>query len=308
MKARGALSALLALGIASGALLAACAPAAAPAGETPTPTQSAASAPTAASAPEAHGSHLAPDAFAISLEDPGHWHVLRSKKLLFKVTDTASGQGVAGLSPVVHIHRAGAKSVTERSLEKGQVQDEGQGIYSLEYTPAEIGSYAFHMVLLHEGQAFSSPGWAAEVVRDGLEGIRVEANGTSYVYQIRYNWSPGHAHASDTDKVKLVFEVLRGVQEGAAINWGQPFRNTFDHVTNAEHPEVLVRSVDGQVAEELHPVYRGRGIYEAERVFTVAEVGEAREYQVVFVFTDPYNGAEVSNAEEPYHLRVSAPH
>lgn len=284
------------LGIASMAtvlLLAACI-------STPTTTPS-------ATEKEAPGSHLAADAFAIKVEPIGHWHLLKPKRLVFTVTDTATGQGKAGLKPVVQIVRSTSSSVSTRSLEKGQIVDEGNGIYSTEYTPGEMASYAFVFRFNFEGQEFASAPIPSEVVRDGEEGIKIEAKGTQYVYQIRYNWVPGHAHASDQDKVKLVFEIMRGIQEGTEINWEQPFRNAFNHIVDADHPEVMIESSDGQVDEEIHPVYKGKGIYEAERIFSVTEVGEEKEYEIRFVFTDPYNGASVTHSE-PYKLRVSAPH
>lgn len=284
------------ISIAAMLLLAACQPA-----------SSTSSAPASAMSQESVGSQLAADAFAIKVEPIGHWHLLKLKKLVFTVTDTATGQGKAGLKPVVQIVRSTSSSVSTRSLEKGQIVDEGNGIYSTEYTPGDMASYAFVFRFNFEGQEFASAPIPSEVVRDGEEGIKIEAKDTQYVYQIRYNWVPGHAHASDQDKVKLVFEIMRGIQEGTEINWEQPFRNAFNHVVDADHPEVMIESSDGQVDEEVHPVYKGKGIYEAERIFSVTEVGEEKEYEVRFVFTDPYNGASVTHSE-PYKLRVSAPH
>ncbi|MBI4236219.1 MAG: hypothetical protein HY688_02530, partial [Chloroflexi bacterium] len=182
--------------------------------------------------------------------------------------------------------------------------DEGAGVYSLEHTPLAIGPYALVLRFGWQGQEVVSSPTAFEVVRDGEEGIRVEARGTSYVYQVRYNWEPGEAHASDTERVRLVFELMRGIPEGAAIRWDQPWLNAFNHVTNAEDTRVTVAS--SVVSEALRPAYRGMGVYEAERVFSVAEVAAGREYDVRFTFTDPYNGAHVTHSE-PYRLRAVPP-
>ena len=149
--------------------------------------------------------------------------------------------------------------MTERSVDAGQVTYEGDGIYSLEYTPTSYEPYAFSARFADGGQIFASPSWVAEIAKGGEEGIRVDIGGTSYVYQIRYHWDPGHGHASDTDMLKLVFEIMRGIQEGADINWEQPWGNTFDHVTDADHPEVIIESEDGTVSAEVHPVYKGQG-------------------------------------------------
>ncbi|MBI2847761.1 MAG: hypothetical protein HYX83_01150 [Chloroflexi bacterium] len=282
-------------------LLAACAPSSTSTPSTATPAEP------AAPSGGTSGGLLGADAFAIKVEPIGHWHLLKPKKLVFTVTDTATGLGKAGLSPAVQVARTGSSSVSTRSLEKGQIVDEGNGIYSMEYTPGDMASYAFLFRFSVDGQEFASAPIPSEVVRDGEEGIKVEAKNTQYVYQIRYNWVPGHAHASDEDKVKMVFEIMRGIQEGADINWEKPYLNTVNHVIDADHPEVMVESTDGQVDEEIHPVYKGKGIYEAERIFTVAEVGKEKEYEIRFSFTDPYNGAKVTHSE-PYKLRVSAPH
>ncbi|MBI2860740.1 MAG: hypothetical protein HYX91_04450 [Chloroflexi bacterium] len=289
---------LFTLGLTSvtAALLVACQPASVPA-----------PAPAPAPPPPQAAPLLAPDAFAIKMEPLGHWHVLKPKKLVYTVLDTATSQGKAGLKPVIQIARGGNPSVTVRSLENGQIKDEGQGIYTMEYTPADMVPHAFVFRFNVDGQEFVSAPVAAELARDGEEGIKVEAKGTSYVYQVRYNWVPGHAHASDKDKVKMVFEIMRGLQEGDKINWEQPFRNTFDLITDADHAEVMIKSADGAVDQEVHPVYKGKGIYEAERLFSVAEVGKEKIYDVRFSFTDPYNGAKVTHSE-PYKLRISAAH
>ncbi len=39
---------------------------------------------------------LPPDAFAITIESIGHWHIFNAKKLQFLVKEAASGQGKAG--------------------------------------------------------------------------------------------------------------------------------------------------------------------------------------------------------------------
>lgn len=272
----------------------------------PTATPAPAEAVAEAAAPET-GSHLAPDAFYISVEPIGHWHVFATKKLLFTVTETASNAGKTGLNLTVQIAQPGSSSTSERSVEQEQIVDEEDGIYSLDYTAANIGGYGLVARFNYEGQEFVSAPVAFEVAKDGEEGIRIEAQDTAYVYQIRYHWAPGHIHANDDEAVKLVFEIMRGIPEGDAIDWEKPWQNAFDHTVDAENPVVRVESEDGAVADELRAVYKGKGIYEAERIFPVAEVGEGGDYNVRFVFTDPHNGAEVTHVE-PYRLHASSPH
>ena len=253
------------------------------------------------------GSHLSPDAFTIAVEPIGHWHVLGAKQLLFTVQDSESEEGVGGVNLVVQIAQAGSDRVTERSVEGEQVVDQGNGNYSLEYTPSSIGAYSMVARFMHEGQAFVAQPLAFEVAKNGEEGIQVDAGGNSFVYQIRYHWDPGHGHGSDTEPVKLVFEIMRGIPEGDEINWEQPWLNTLNHITDADHAEIMIQSEDGSVSEEIHPAYMGKGVYQAERIFSVAEVGDGAEYTVRFGFTDPYNDAHVTHAEL-FHLKVSAPH
>lgn len=245
---------------------------------------------------------LSPDAIAISLEEIGHWHIFAPKTLLFTVEDTATGEGVSGLDLSAMIVRAGSDRVTERSVSGEQIIDEGDGIYSLEYTPSAIGAYSLVGQVLKDGQHFTSAPVVFEVARDGEEGIQVDANGTSFVYQIRYNWDPGHIHANDSESVTLVFELLRGIETGDEVNWEQPWQNTFNHINSLENAVVQIESEDGSISDELQLAYAGRGIFEAERIFPADEVGEGMDYQVQLVFTDPDNGAEVTHSEAyPLH-------
>ncbi len=254
-----------------------------------------------------HGSHLPPETFYINVEPIGHWHVGHAKTLLFTVAQMDDDKSISGLNLVVQIVRSGSSRVSERSVENEQVVDEGEGVYSLEYTASDMDSYGLVARFMHEGVEFVSRPLAFEVVRDGEEGIRVDAQDTSYVYQIRYNWEPGHIHANDTDAVKLHFEIMRGVPEGTEIDWERPWQNAFDHINDAQDPVAFVESEDGVVIEELPVLYRGKGIYQAERVFSEAEVGEGMAYNVHFVFTDPYTGAEVTHTE-PYPLHAVPGH
>lgn len=252
---------------------------------------------------------LAADAFTIEVAPIGHWHVFSAKKVEFTVSDAATEQGKAELSPVVRIHQVGSERVTVRSLEDEQITDRGDGVYSMEYTPSSIGGYAMVFEFSLDGQIFVSSPVAFDVAKAGEEGIRVESGGQTYVYQIRYNWEPGHPHANDTDKLKLSFEIMRGVEEGEEINWEQPYLNRLRHLADdVENIVVLIESDDGTVSNEIHPAYLGKGIYEAERVFSEAEVGhDGMDYHVSIIFTDPYNGAEVQNTEH-FELHVVPDH
>lgn len=242
----------------------------------------------------------------VSVEAIGHWHVFDSKTLTFHVTDD-NGMGMAGLDLNVQIARAGSDSVTQRSVSGGEVQDLGDGTYTLEYAVSSLGSHAVLASVDAEGTYAASAPIAFSVSKAGEEGVMVTADGTPYVYQIRYVWEPGHVHANDQDPVTLSFEVMRGIPEGDEINWAQPWANPFNHVTDASRSRVLVTSEDGSVSDELVTTYVGRGIYEAQRVFTEAEVGDGTSYSVRLVFTDPYHGAEVTH-DEAYPLNAVPAH
>ena len=62
------------------------------------------------------------------------------------------------------------------------------------------------------------------------------------------------------------------------------------------------------VSETLTAIYRGLGIYRAQRAFSVAEVGERKEYVVSFLFTDLYNNFSIDKSETSYPLVAVAPH
>lgn len=252
-----------------------------------------------------HGTH----AYALAMEPAGHWHVGHAKTVQFSITDAETGELVHDQQDLqVQIVRAGSDRVTTRSVDAGDITFLGDGVYTLEYTPSSFSPYAFSARVEDDGQVFASEPWIVEIAKAGEEGIRVDANGTTNVYQIRYFWDPGHVHAGSEDPATLSFEVMRATQEGDAINWDQPWSNTFDHVINGDHVEVTLTSTDGNMSEELHAIYKGKGIYEVERGFATEEMGhDGMDYEVMFHFTDPYNGAEVSN-EEAFHLHVASPH
>lgn len=255
-----------------------------------------------------HASHLSPDLYTFTMEPFGHWHVQSSKQLLFTVLNTETGEPASVKDLVVQIVRAGSTRVTERSIDAGDIVFQGDGVYTMDYTPTSYAPHAFSARFSDGGQIFASPTWVAEIAKAGEEGIRLDTADNTYVYQIRYYWDPGHAHASDTEPVMLSFEIMRGVQEGTEINWDQPWQNSFDHVIDAEHAEVIVTTADGAVAEDVHPTYKGKGIYEAERLFAVSEVGhDGMDYEVTIRFTDPENEGLVQNTEA-FDLHVVSPH
>lgn len=246
------------------------------------------------------------EAAGIAVAPIGHWHVFNEKTLTFDVTDK-QGAGLGGLNLVVEIAREGSDRITVRSVADDQIVDEGGGTYTLAYTPSSIGSYAMHAKTVDEDHAAVSMPIVFEVARDGDEGVKVTANGVDYVYQVRYNWDPGHIHANQDEPAKLVFELMRGVETGSDINWDRPWTNTFDHVTGAKDVAIRVVAEDGSVTEELSAVYRGRGIYEAGRIFAPDEVGHEKLYEVAVSFVDPANDAMISNPEA-YALRAVASH
>ncbi len=247
----------------------------------------------------------APDAFTITAKPFGHWHTLAYQKVEFTVKDTATGQGKAGLPVEIQIARAVSQQIVTRSVADKGVVDEGNGTYSLNSSALEFYPYAFSLRFVYNGQQFVSQPYVTEITKAGEEGIRVDAKGTSYVYQIRNFWRPGDIRASDNSSVLLSFEVVRGVPEGASINWTAPWTNFAEHVINASSPKIVVESADGKVKVELPAVNKSKGVYEATRIFSVSEVGQGQDYNVRLIFTDPYHGAVVTSAK-PYLLHASA--
>jgi len=238
----------------------------------------------------------------IVMTPPGHWHVTRAKTLSFTVTD--DDNPIAGLSPIVTVKTHAG------TVERLSAADNGDGTYSVEYVAGDIGSgYSMAYSVLFSAEyngASYFDAWPVEVVRDGSEDIMPTINDTLYAYQVRYGWDPGTIHASDTDLVNMYFEPRRAIQEGNDINAQQPWRNSFNHLTDLV-PTVLVQSADGTVSEILDAAYTGLGVYRAQRIFSVEEVGTWTDYTVSFLFTDPYNGFEIDASETAYPLTVSAP-
>ena len=197
--------------------------------------------------------------------------------------------------------------MTERSVEDERVVDMGGGAYTLEYTPTALDAYAVVVGFEIEDESFQSAPLVFETSKAGEEGIRVDAAGTSFVYQIRYLWSPGHIHANDTEPVTMHFEVMRGIARGDDINWDRPWTNAFDHVTEAADMRVVVMGEDGEMLGTVTPTYMGRGIYEAQRIFSAEEVDHGRDYHVMLEFVDPVHGAMVTHGE-PYELHAVPSH
>ncbi len=290
--------------IVSAILVAGCTQPASPPAPAPAPSPVPAPKPTPAPAPAPKPE---PVTINIEMEPAGHWHATRAKTLTFVVTD-ANANPVKGLEATVTI-----KSLASSRASNIEATDNGDGTYSAEYTANNIGSgysmaYTAGISFEHDGTKYFDA-WPVEVVRDGNEGIMPEINGTTYAYQVRYGWDPGHIHANDDDeeKVSMYFEPRRAIQEGSEINTEQPWQNTFNHIVGLE-ATVLVESTDGTVSETITATYRGLGVYRAQRVFSVAEVGERKEYVVSFLFTDPYNNFSIDKSETSYPLVAVAEH
>ncbi len=261
----------------------------------------------ACTSPSAQMNMSSADAFTITAKPFSHWHVIAYQKVELTVKDKATGQGKAGLPVFIDISRATSQELITRSVADKGVVDEGNGTYSINTSILEFFPHAFSLRFVYNGQQFVSQPYVTEITKAGEEGIRVDAKGTSYVYQIRNFWRPGVIRASDNTSVLLSFEVMRGVPEGAAINWTAPWTNFAEHVKDAQNPKILVESVDGKVKVELPAIYKSKGVYEATRKFSVAEVGNGMDYNVRLVFTDPHHGAVVSSAK-PYPLHAGAAH
>lgn len=237
------------------------------------------------------------DPFQFEMDPPGHWHVFWLKTLRFMVTNFADGQAATPSTVRAIVTRANDGSVSELLTER-----QNDGSYTTEFTPSVLTPHAVVLVVEDGPDRQTSRPWAIEIARDGEEGIRAEAGGSTYVYQVRFDWSPGPILADDDDPAVLTFELMRGVQEGDAIKWDQPWFNTFENVGNAEDPSVHIQSDDG-AQETIEATYQSMGVYVARRVFSRNDVGAGKTYGVRFTFRDPYNGAQVTNAEA-YPLTV----
>ncbi len=231
----------------------------------------------------------------IEIDPLGHWHLTRAKPLTFTVTD-AGDNPVTGLEPTVTVKTA-AGSVDVL----GQVVDNDDGTYTVEYTALDLGSgysaaYSIGIAFSYEGFRYSNH-WPAEVVRDGNEGITPTLGGTMYSYQVRYAWVPGRIASGD--EVTMYFEPRRAIQTGDELNTEQPWSNTFNHILDLENISVVVETAAGSTVATLTPTYSGLGMYRVK--YTPASAGD---FKVSLLFTDPFNGFTIDSAETSYPLIV----
>ncbi|MDA1095908.1 MAG: hypothetical protein O3B84_01440, partial [Chloroflexi bacterium] len=228
------------------------------------------------------------------------WNVLWRKRVRFLVSPESAAVD-APQSMDISMSRACDNLIVTMPATR-----DSDGGYATEFTPLALSPHAFTVTFESAGQRIVSRSWAVEIARDGEEGIRADANGTSYVYQVRFNWPPGPIAANDSEPIILSFEIMRGIQEGPAIAWDRPWLNQFNHVTNGMVVEAVIASTDGRVTNVTPATYRGMGVYAVPRIFAADEVGTQRTYGVRLSFTDPYNGARVSN-RDAYVLQVGPP-
>lgn len=252
-----------------------------------------------AAPPAATGRQAPTIATTIAVASIGHWHVLQPKELSFVVQPAPSEDAAIDVEIA---HAEAEQPVRLRAARTAK----GPGTYGLSFTPTDVGAYALAARIRIDGRDVVSAPAAFEVVRDGEEGIRIEARGKTFAYQIRYDWVPGRPAASDTSPVRLRFELMRARETGDQVDWAHPWRGTFDLLGDVVEPAVELVSTDGAVRERLVATYAGKGVYQAVRPFSAAEVGTGRDYRVRITFTDPLHGAPVTHVE-PYLLQVTAP-
>jgi hypothetical protein len=238
--------------------------------------------------------------FRFEMDPPGHWHVFWAKPLRFTVSDRATGQ-IANPSTVRAVV---TRAEDGMSVELAAEQQVDGSYITPPFTPALLTPHAVALVVEDGAAKETSSPWAIEIARDGEEGIRAEASGSVFVYQIRFDWSPGPIIASADDPAVLTFELMRGIQEGDSIQWEQPWLNRFEHVGNAADPSVIIENAHG-TRESIEAVYNGMGTYVARRNFLPQEVVQESAFSIWFAFRDPYNDARVTNAE-PYALTVES--
>ena len=249
--------------------------------------------------PARSGGPLESDPFSFSMEPPGHWHVFWRKRVRFLVHPEAAFDAPTSID--ISMSRA-----CDDLIVTIPATPDPDGGYGAEFTPLALSPHAFSIAFDSGGRMITSRPWAVEIARDGEEGIRADANGTSYVYQVRFNWPPGPIAANDSEPIVLSFEIMRGIQEGPAIAWDRPWLNQFNHVTNGMMVEAAITPTDSVVTHVVPATYRGMGVYAVPRVFGADEVGTQRTYGVRLSFTDPYNGARVSN-QQAYPLQIEPP-
>jgi hypothetical protein len=225
----------------------------------------------------------------------GHWHVYNSKTLTFTVTDEAE-KPLTGLSSMITV------KTLSGTVDRLEATDNGDGTYTADYSAQDLGSgyasaYTVAFSFEHNDSMYADA-WPAEVVRDGNERIMPTIRDKLYSYQVRYAWDPGIVAAGN--EVTMYFEPRRAIQTGDELNTQQPWRNTFNHITDdLSNISVVVETDSGSQVAMLTPTYTGLGVYRAK--YTPDSPGE---YKVSFLFTDRFNRFTVDKAETSYPLVV----
>lgn len=222
--------------------------------------------------------------FLIELET-GHAHIFREAALMFWVRDldnctdpddTTTCAGKAGLEAVAFRRHHDASKTSEQALEATKFEDNGDGSYTYFRSFNDLGAHSVG-IKFEEDEHVYFGAFPFETSRAGGEKFFCDsdADGTDDVaYQIRWNASKGHIHATGTD-ITFTLELVRSWN--ADLNVDQPWMNSLDHLTAGDLtgglPAVALMRGVGAAATEvsaLTPVYKGKGIYEVSFLFEEA--------------------------------------
>ncbi len=245
--------------------------------------------------------------YTITLEPPGHVHTFREADLTFKVT-TEDEEPVTGLSPIVARQFQGADSARESS--EGDVVDNGDGTYTWKRTFNDAGVYVLTFKFEDDGVTYSNSFPLATSKAGGERIFCPSEDNPEFVYQIRWEVTPGHIHAGGEATFQI--ELKRSINE--EINTEQPWQNTLDHLTPEDLkpagslPKVAIGSADGE--EEVAVEYKGVGIYEVTHTF--GHVDEDTTYWLHVTFEDDCGKVDESGAEgeaaQDYQFHVVPEH
>ncbi len=253
-----------------------------------------------------------------------HSHIFKTVAIVFTVRDVGSCtdpkdlktcKAISGLPMVAFSRTAGASVTLEQGLEKGKLDDNGDGTYTLTRSFSWFGAYVVGLKFVKDGQ-LTSAAFPYETSRGGGEKYFCDTNtdGTNDVaFQIRWNAAKEFVQADDAE---VAFSIELQRSWNTPLNTTQPWSNSFDHLLpkNLKDPLPQVKLMDdkapaAKLIETLTPVYKGKGIYEVKRKFAPADLGglAERSFWLEVSFTDDA-GCVVKSSVDPeeYYFTVTA--
>jgi hypothetical protein len=207
--------------------------------------------------------------------------------LRFRVQDAETGKPIPGLRPRLRYHRA----ADDLTLERRNFVEETPGVYAFPFRPSIRGAHG----ILFGAQVGDRE--ITEVFGVFATPTRETTTQGGATYRVGAEWQPGHIHSHPSDKVRLLFEIDR-LHDGGK-----------ESPVAAEDVEVVVTASERGVNDRIKASATGPGRFEAQRAFTLEEVGNREvPYTISLTFRDPATGARVPEGSITFPLAAGPTH